>query len=152
MMSISAEKILYSSSTTSTSTAASSSAAGAATSARPSTTPFEIPALAESARNALRRGDVALAATLGANLDYNAPHWDADLHEFVLECQASGLLPNAQTARLYQDWRRNGLTHNIIISYILPETALAPQPSLRYAAAIARRLIKSGILDIDNID
>ena len=149
-MSNQATKIFNSSTTTTTTTAPATSAGRAAAASR-SSAPFEVPALAEAARTAIRKGDYTTAATLGANFDYNAPHWDADLHEFVLECQVSGLLPNAQTARLYQEWRRSGLTHNLIISYILPETAMAPQPSLRYAAAIARRLIKSGILDIDKL-
>ena len=71
-----------------------------------------------------------------------------ELHEFVMTCKADGIPTTAFTARLYDQWRGYGLTHEVICEYIIPQTALCPAPSLRYAAAIARRLICEGKLTL----
>ena len=74
--------------------------------------------------------------------------FNQDLHDFVMECKINGLPTNAMTKRLYENWRRLGLEQDVILEYIIPETMLAPQPSLRYADAIARRLIKSSFFTL----
>lgn len=64
-----------------------------------------------------------------------------ELHDFILTCKEDGIPTTAFTARLYAIWRDSGLTHKVITDYIVPQTAMCPAPSLRYASAIAHRLI-----------
>lgn len=71
------------------------------------------------------------------------------VHQIILAARSAGLQLNAATLGLVRSWLAQGITPELVLDYIIPETALAPRPSIRYAAAIANRLIKAGIRTVE---
>lgn len=71
------------------------------------------------------------------------------IHEIILTMKACGLALNAATLAIVRSWLAQGLTLDCILEYVIPETAIAPQPSIRYAAAIASRCIRQGLFTLE---
>ncbi len=70
-------------------------------------------------------------------------------HNIIIAARNIGISMNAATLHLVNGWLLAGLSEELVIDYVLAETAMAPRPTIRYAAAIANRLIKSGIRTLD---
>lgn len=71
-------------------------------------------------------------------------------HSFVLQANELGIELSASCRQLFNAWVHL-VEPRVIFEYILPETALAPRPSIRYANAIIKRIAAAGLHSLEEI-